>query len=99
MFVRNINELEGIVRDDGVTMRDLFGGAVKAGEGVTMGHAVSLRALWFRLLLTAEMNTVIFCPGPSSAKLEIKSLQLRKVPQHLFLQEKSTALSMTVMEM
>lgn len=40
MLVRNINEAEGKTRDDGVTMRDLFGGAVTAGEGVTMGHAI-----------------------------------------------------------
>ncbi len=40
MIVRNINEIEGNVRADGVTMRDLFGDTVKAGEGVTMGHAI-----------------------------------------------------------
>lgn len=40
MLVRKINEIEGKVRGDGVTMRDLLGVAVKAGEGVTMGHAI-----------------------------------------------------------
>lgn len=40
MIIRNINEIEGAVRADGVAMRDLLGGTVKAGEGVTMGHAV-----------------------------------------------------------
>jgi quercetin dioxygenase-like cupin family protein len=40
MLVRNINQIEGKVRGDGVTMRDLLGGAVHAGEGVTVGHAI-----------------------------------------------------------
>lgn len=40
MLVRMKNEIEGKVRADGVTMVDLFGDAVKAGDGVTMGHAV-----------------------------------------------------------
>lgn len=40
MIVRDKNEIEGNVRDDGVTMREFFGGAVNAGEGVTMGHAI-----------------------------------------------------------
>lgn len=40
MLVRNKNEIEAKVRDDGVTMRDLLGDPVNAGDGVTMGHAI-----------------------------------------------------------
>ncbi|MEA4900295.1 cupin domain-containing protein [Desulfitobacterium sp.] len=40
MLVRNKNKIDGKVRGDGVTMVDLFGGVVSAGEGVTMGHAI-----------------------------------------------------------
>ena len=40
MIIREMDKIKANIRQDGVAMTDFFGAAVKAGEKVSMGHAV-----------------------------------------------------------